>query len=80
VPLLLHPRVLAAGAEATVDVEAELFNLRALVREAQITTYQDAQSSLRVLIEDVLWIPDNNRSDMRDWAGTAVVTMRSIDD
>jgi hypothetical protein len=80
VPLLLHPRVLAAGVEESVNVQNELFSLQALVREAQITTYQDAQSSLRVLIEDVLWIPDNNRSDMRDWAGTAVVTMRSIDD
>jgi hypothetical protein len=80
VPLLLHPRVLAAGTEVDLSVDRELFHLRSLVREAQITTYQDAQSSLRVLVEDVLWIPDNNRSDMRDWAGTAVVTMRSIDD
>jgi hypothetical protein len=80
VPLLLHPVVLANGSEVTVDVEYELSSLRSLVQEAQITTYQDAQGSLRVLIEDVLWIPDNNRSNMRDWAGTAVVTMRSIDD
>lgn len=80
VPLLLHPRVLAAGSEEAVDVKYELFVLRALVRDAQISTYQDAQASLRVLVEDVLWIPDNNRSDVREWAGTAVVTMRTIDD
>jgi hypothetical protein len=50
------------------------------VRNAQITNLQDADGSFRVLVEDVLWIPDNNRSVDRKWAGTAVVTMRSIDD
>jgi hypothetical protein len=79
VPLVLHPRLRVGETEVVTDVQFELFALRSLAREAQITNYQDSQLNLRVLVEDVLWIPDNNRDRMRDWAGTAVVTMRSID-
>lgn len=80
VPLLLHPTLRVGDSEVFTDVRFELFALRALAREAQITTFKDSQLGLRVLVEDVLWIPDNNRDLMRDWSGTAVVTMRSIDD
>jgi hypothetical protein len=80
VPLVLHPRLRVGESEVFTDVQFELSGLRALAREAQITTYKDSQLSLRVLVEDVLWIPDNNRDVSREWAGTAVVTMRSIDD
>lgn len=80
VPLLLHPTLRVGDSEVFTDVRFELFALRALAREAQITTFKDSQLALRVLVEDVLWIPDNNRDLMRDWSGTAVVTMRSIDD
>jgi hypothetical protein len=80
VPVILHDRVLGRdGAEVDLTVPSELAHLRSLASEAQITTYEDAEQSLRVLVEDVLWIPDNNRDSLRQWSGTAVVTMRSID-
>jgi hypothetical protein len=79
-PLLLHSVLNVNGEDVAVDTKFELLALRSLVRNAQITNLQDADGSFRVLVEDVLWIPDNNRSVDRKWAGTAVVTMRSIDD
>jgi len=81
VPLLLHPRVTVDGQDASVDVLAELGFLRRLASQAQVTTYKDAMLSVRCLVEDVRWIPDNNR-DSRDrrWAGSALVTMRTVDE
>jgi hypothetical protein len=80
VPLMLHNSVLGRdGTEIDVAVSNELAHLRRLTSNAQITTFQDADQALRVLVEDVLWIPDNNRATDNKWAGTAVVTMRTID-
>jgi hypothetical protein len=81
VPLLIHPLLRARDeSEVFVDVLDELTFLQNLNRDAFITTYQDSMQSARVLIEDVLQIRDNNRGGDRRWAGTVVVTMRTVDE
>lgn len=80
VPVVLHDRVAGRdGTEVQFSVLGELEHLRGLTSRAQITSYFEAGSSSTVLVEDVLWIPDNNRSPDNRWSGTAVVTMRTID-
>lgn len=81
VPVLLHPRLNVDGLDADVDVMNELAHLRGLATGAQITTYLDSMLSVRCLVEDVRWVPDNNRDSIdRKWAGTALVTMRTVDE
>jgi hypothetical protein len=81
VPLIIHPLVLARdNSEMFVDVLDEVTFLQNLNRDAFITTYQDSMLSARVLIEDVLQVRDNNRSPDRLWAGTVIVTMRTVDE
>ena len=80
VPVLLHHRLDVDGTEVEVDVKDELNHLRSLASQAQITTYVDAQLSVRCIVEDVRFVPDNNRDRMRDWAGVAVVTLRTVDE
>lgn len=80
IPVILHSRMQGRdGSEIDLNVMTELAHLRQLTSQAQITTYQESGASARVLVEDVLWIPDNNRSYDNRWSGTAVVTMRTID-
>jgi hypothetical protein len=81
VPLIIHPLVLTRdNSEMFVDVMDEVTFLQNLNRDAFITTYQDSMLSARVLIEDVLQVRDNNRSPDRLWAGTVIVTMRTVDE
>ena len=81
VPVLLHPRLQIDDLDVDVDVMAELAHLRGLATNAQITTYVDSMLAVRCIVEDVRWVPDNNRNDMkRRWAGTALVTMRTVDE
>lgn len=81
VPVLLHPRLNVDGLDVDLDVVDELSHLRGLATQAQITTYVDSMLSVRCLVEDVRWVPDNNRDSIdRRWAGTALVTMRTVDE
>lgn len=80
VPVLLHERINVDGAEVELDVADELNHLRDLASQAQITTYMDAFLSVRCVIEDVRFVPDNNRGVDRKWSGTAVVTLRTVDE
>ena len=81
VPLLIHPLLRARDeSEVFCDVLDEITFLQGLNRDAFITTYQDSMQTARVLIEDVLQIRDNNRGSDRLWAGTVVVTMRTVDE
>ena len=81
VPLIIHPLVLTRdNSEMFVDVMDEITFLQNLNRDAFITTYQDSMLSARVLIEDVLQVRDNNRGADRLWAGTVIVTMRTVDE
>jgi hypothetical protein len=81
VPVLLHPRLEVESADVDVDVLGELGHLRKLATEAQITTYVDSMLTVRCIVEDVRWVPDNNRGTIdRKWAGTALVTMRTVDE
>lgn len=81
VPVLLHPRLSVNGLDADVDVNKELAHLRGLATGAQITTFLDSMLSVRCIVEDVRWVPDNNRDSIdRKWSGTALVTMRTVDE
>lgn len=79
VPLLLHPRLtVRTGSERRVDVEEELDQLRSLIMLPRTVTYQEMGRSVDVLVEDVTWVPASAAAgDV--WAGTAVVTMRTME-
>jgi hypothetical protein len=78
VPVLLHSRLIVNEEERYCDVTQELIQLRSLVTNPRIVTYQDVSGTYDVLVEDVLWTPDNNRDISRVWDGTATVSMRTI--
>lgn len=81
VPVLLHPRLQVDGLDQDLDVPFELAHLRRLATEAQLTMFTDSMFSVRCIVEDVRWVPDNNRESIdRKWAGTALVTMRTVDE
>lgn len=81
VPVLLHPTLHVKDLDIDVDVLNELAHLRRLATEAQITMFKDSMLQVRCIVEDVRWVPDNNRDSIdRKWAGTALVTMRTVDE
>lgn len=80
VPVLLHSRVMRRdGSEAAVDVIAELDALRDLIINPRTVSYQELTRSVNVLVEDVRFVPLVDR-DIDEWGGTAIVTMRTVED
>ena len=78
VPILLHHRLNVWGRTYTYDVEAELSELRQLVLDPQIVSYQEGAEVFSVIVEDIEWKPVDSRERTWSWDGTAIVTMRSM--
>jgi hypothetical protein len=79
VPILLHHRIQVNGADIDQDVQFELLSLRGLVSSPKIVRYQEGLESFSVLVEDVVWVPRHEYVGPGYWDGTAVVTMRTIE-
>jgi hypothetical protein len=80
VPVLLHNRVTIRNREYDVDVAYEKALLQGLLRVPQIVTYQEGDDSYSVTVEDLRWTPVNNPYNSREWEGTLLVTLRSVQD
>lgn len=80
VPLLLHPFLtLRDGTDVAIDVDTELEALRDLIVSPRAVSYQELTRSVTVLVEDVRFVPVLDR-EFEQWAGTAIVTMRTLED
>jgi hypothetical protein len=78
VPVLLHRTLNMWGRPYTVDVESELSELRQLVLDPHIVLYQEGNEIFSVVVEDVEWKPIDAHDRKWEWDGTAIVTMRSM--
>lgn len=77
-PLVLHTVMeMADGSQEIVDVADELAQLRDLIATPRTVLYQEAGASVSVLVEDVTWVPMSVSGS--GWAGTALVTMRTVE-
>ena len=80
VPLLLHHKLNIRGQEVFCDVDGEIAYLEDLVENPRIVTYQENFQQWSVIVEDIMWKPnDSSFSHNRwDWNGTLTVIMRSV--
>jgi hypothetical protein len=80
VPILLHHKLNIRGQEVYCDVDSEIAYLEDLVENPRIITYQENFQQWSVIVEDIMWKPnDSSFSHNRwDWNGTLTVIMRSV--
>lgn len=77
-PLLIHKQLRIRDKDYFMDVNEELANLRGLINEPRIITLQLGYENVSVIMEDMEWIPVDASDKDWVWEGTAVVTMRSV--
>jgi hypothetical protein len=77
-PLLIHQQLRLRDKDYFVDVNEELAQLRDLIQEPRIITLQLGYENLSVIMEDMEWLPVDTSDKGWIWEGTAVVTMRSV--
>ena len=80
VPVLLHDRVRARDKDHFFDPDYELSQLKDLIANPRIVTLQIGYETVSVITEDIQWIPRDGRDRKWLWDGTAIVTMRSVQD
>jgi hypothetical protein len=78
VPVLLHSKIRRFERDYHMDVPWELNYLRDLVKNSNITTYQEGKETFKVLVENVQWVPADSSFVPYEYDGTAVVTLRSL--
>lgn len=79
VPVILHSKIHVKGRDVYMDVEDELDSLHELLRNPRIITLQIGTTSYSAIVEDVEWNPVDTSGTSWSWDGTAVVTMRSVE-
>jgi hypothetical protein len=77
-PLLIHQQLRLRDKDYFVEVNEELAQLRDLIQEPRIITLQLGYENLSVIMEDMEWLPVDTSDKGWIWEGTAVVTMRSV--
>ena len=78
VPVMLHGKIRARDKDHYFDVDDELLQLRGLISEPRIVTLQIGKETVSVIVEDLQWRPTDSYDRSWLWEGTAVVTMRSV--
>ena len=80
VPILLHHKIkLRNNREVYLDVQEEQNTLDGLLSNPRIVVLQIGQSTHSVIVEDIRWVPVDSYGNTWDWEGTAVVSMRSVE-
>lgn len=80
VPLLLHHKIkLRNNREIYLDVQEEQNTLDGLLSSPRIVVLQIGQAIHSVIVEDIRWVPLDSYGNTWDWEGTAVVSMRSVE-
>ena len=80
VPLIMHHKLRIGGREYWQDVDFEMRQLRDLVDNPRVVSYQENEETFAVVIENVQWqaLRDSTTHNRWDWEGTAIVVMRSV--
>jgi hypothetical protein len=80
VPLIMHHSLNIRGREYWQDVEYELNQLRDLVENPRVVSYQESDETFSVVVEDVVMEVRQivSRHNANDHEGTATVIMRSV--
>lgn len=80
IPVLIHDVLRVENKDYYLDVDEERQFLRGLIRSPRIITLQINNETVSVIAENLQWIPRSVTGDTWNWQGTAVVTMRSVED
>ena len=80
VPLLMHSALRVKGTEYFFNVQDELAQLRNLVTNPRIVNYQENSDVYSVIVEDVEFQASDSLGSSNETEGTAIVTMRSVQD
>jgi hypothetical protein len=80
VPLIMHHKLSIGDREYWQDVGVEMRQLRDLVDNPRVVSYQENEETFAVVIENVQWqaLRDSTTHNRWDWEGTAIVVMRSV--
>ena len=80
VPLIMHHKLSIGDREYWQDVDFEMSQLRDLVDNPRVVSYQENEETFAVVIENVQWqaLRDSTTHNRWDWEGTAIVVMRSV--
>jgi hypothetical protein len=78
VPVLLHSKLDMWGRTYHFDVLAERAELRELVQHPRVIRYQEGDEIISVIVEDMEWRAEDAHDRKWEWDGTAIITMRSI--
>lgn len=79
VPVILHHKIKVRNKDVFLDVQEEQDALDDLIANPRIVVLQIGDKLHSVIIEDVEWNPLDSYGNAWDWEGTAVVTMRSVE-
>lgn len=80
VPLLMHSVLRVKGTDYFFNVQDELAQLRNLVTNPRIVNYQENSDVYSVIVEDVEFQATDALGSSNETEGTAIVTMRSVQD
>jgi hypothetical protein len=78
VPVLLHSKIDMWGRTYYFDVLAERSEFIELVQNPRVIKYQEGTEVFSVIVEDMEWQAEDSRDREWAWDGTAIITMRSI--
>ena len=80
VPIIMHHKLSIGGREYWQDVDFEMRQLRDLVDNPRVVSYQENEETFAVVIENIQWqaLRDSTTHNRWDWEGTAIVVMRSV--
>lgn len=80
VPVLLHHKIDMWGRTYHFDVLAERSELRELVHNPRVIRFQEGNEIISVIVEDMEWQAEDAHDREWEWDGTAIITMRSIEE
>lgn len=78
VPILLHRKINVWDRTYYFDPKSERAEFRELINNPRVINYQEGTEIYSVIIEDMKWEPADATDRTWDWDGTAIITMRSI--
>jgi hypothetical protein len=79
VPILLHKSVTVRGKEYHYDVDEEQNFFDGLIEAPRIITLQIGSFTHNVILEDIVWEPEDSVGNSWAFDGTLVVTLRSVE-
>jgi hypothetical protein len=79
VPILLHKSVNVKGKEYFYDVDEQQTFFDGLIASPRIITLQTGSFTHNVILEDIVWEPNDSVGNVWEFNGTLVVTLRSVE-